>query len=164
MFLCKWRARKQISLHRDNKVVLYCIVLVLRLSTPTARPALRHVTHSATFRHNKCPSQVDRDRGRAEEDKVNQEQSKRPCSRYHPLVYFFQPRPVFFIWWSRQPLFSTSAIQTTNRGQRAILQFWLCTWSMRNRAGISTRWHEHYSQYRPTVNGQWKLGQTNSWQ
>ena len=23
MFLCKWRARKQISLHRDNKVVLY---------------------------------------------------------------------------------------------------------------------------------------------
>ena len=27
MFLCKWRARKQISLHRDNKVVLYCIVL-----------------------------------------------------------------------------------------------------------------------------------------
>ena len=24
MFLCKWRARKQISLHRDNKVVLYC--------------------------------------------------------------------------------------------------------------------------------------------
>ena len=26
MFLCKWRARKQISLHRDNKVVLYCIV------------------------------------------------------------------------------------------------------------------------------------------
>ena len=27
-FLCKWRARKQISLHRDNKVVLYCIVSV----------------------------------------------------------------------------------------------------------------------------------------
>ena len=27
MFLCKWRARKQISLHRDNKVVLYCTVL-----------------------------------------------------------------------------------------------------------------------------------------
>ena len=26
VFLCKWRARKQISLHRDNKVVLYCIV------------------------------------------------------------------------------------------------------------------------------------------
>ena len=26
MFLCKWRARKQISLHRDNKVVLYCTV------------------------------------------------------------------------------------------------------------------------------------------
>ena len=25
MFLCKWRARKQISLHGDNKVVLYCI-------------------------------------------------------------------------------------------------------------------------------------------
>ena len=25
MFLCKWRARKLISLHRDNKVVLYCI-------------------------------------------------------------------------------------------------------------------------------------------
>ena len=24
-FLCKWRARKQISLQRDNKVVLYCI-------------------------------------------------------------------------------------------------------------------------------------------
>ena len=24
MFLCKWRARNQISLHRDNKVVLYC--------------------------------------------------------------------------------------------------------------------------------------------
>ena len=24
MFLCKWRARKQISLHRDNKVVLCC--------------------------------------------------------------------------------------------------------------------------------------------
>ena len=29
MFLCKWRARKQISLHRDNKVVLYCIVLYI---------------------------------------------------------------------------------------------------------------------------------------
>ena len=27
MFLCKWRARKQISLHRDNKIVLYCIVV-----------------------------------------------------------------------------------------------------------------------------------------
>ena len=26
MFLCKWRARKQMSLHRDNTVVLYCIV------------------------------------------------------------------------------------------------------------------------------------------
>ena len=26
MFLCKWRAKKQISLHRDNKFVLYCIV------------------------------------------------------------------------------------------------------------------------------------------
>ena len=25
--LCKWRARRQISLHRDNKVVLYCTVL-----------------------------------------------------------------------------------------------------------------------------------------
>ena len=29
MFLCKWWARKQISLHRDNKVVLYCIILSL---------------------------------------------------------------------------------------------------------------------------------------
>ena len=26
MFLCKWWARKEISLHRDNEVVLYCIV------------------------------------------------------------------------------------------------------------------------------------------
>ena len=33
MFLCKWRARKQISLHRDNKVVLYCIVLYCNFST-----------------------------------------------------------------------------------------------------------------------------------
>ena len=49
MFLCKWRARKQISLHRDNKVVLYCIVnwehrerkqrhwyVLLQMSTRTA--------------------------------------------------------------------------------------------------------------------------------
>ena len=28
MFLCEWRARKQISLHRDNKVVLYCITFI----------------------------------------------------------------------------------------------------------------------------------------
>ena len=31
MFLCKWRARKQISLHRDNIVALYCIVLFVLL-------------------------------------------------------------------------------------------------------------------------------------
>ena len=28
MFLCKWWARKQISIHRDNKVVLYCITSI----------------------------------------------------------------------------------------------------------------------------------------
>ena len=33
MFLCKWRARKQTSLHRDIKVVLYCIVLYIRRSS-----------------------------------------------------------------------------------------------------------------------------------
>ena len=34
MFLCKWRARKQISLHRDNKVVLYCISSGVQLHLP----------------------------------------------------------------------------------------------------------------------------------
>ena len=30
--LCKWWAKRQISLHRDNKVVLCCIVILLTLS------------------------------------------------------------------------------------------------------------------------------------
>ena len=42
MFLCKWRARKQIPLHRDNKVVLYCIPKTIKIHVKNrflAKPA-----------------------------------------------------------------------------------------------------------------------------
>ena len=55
MFLCKWRARKQISLHRDNKVVLY--LQSINKGTELIQPwnlqhlptvhQQRHWTHSA---------------------------------------------------------------------------------------------------------------------
>ena len=57
MFLCKWRARKQISLHRDNKVVLYIVYIYIsmRSKKPICAPShLSEVSPTLPLKRFQC--------------------------------------------------------------------------------------------------------------